>query len=219
MPRLLLPLLAILLLTSPAYAEAEYAGWWPDPYEVADEEEQAERRGHYELTAEQRRAIHDYLNRHADTNGDGVFNADDIEQFERTGDLELLRDSDLMGGYFGSGDEFIRDGVEHEVNGGRFLRGSRDRNDDAGQDNRLDLFGMRGFLTDAGTYSNPSEEVAGSHYLHWRRQVAGLLPGYIPPGDYSELLERFEREQQEEGQPREERQRPRYRDDDPNEWW
>lgn len=209
--------LATALLAGPAASAETRVSWWPDTYEVAKQQDRTKRQD--ELTPEQRRALHEYLNRHADTDGDGDFDADDIQQIERTGDLSMLADSDLMGGYFGSGDEFIRDGVEHEVNGGRYLRGARDRQpEDGDRVARLDLFGMRGFLSDEGTYTSPSEETASSHFSHWRMQVAQLLPGYIPPADYTELLERIEAEEQPEPEPAREH-RPRYSDDDPTVWW
>ncbi len=221
---LTLTCLSLICLGTYAQAEADYAGWWPVPYEVADEPETAGIDGSHEsLTPEQRRALHEYLAKHADRDGDGDFDADDIEQFERTGDLSLLGDSELMGGYFGSGDEFIRDGVENEVNGGRYLRGSMNRpvQRDEGDGERvakLDLFGMRGFLSDEGTYSNPSEEMASSQFSHWRMQVAQLLPGYIPPADYTELLQRIESESRPQPEAASDH-RPRYSDDDPTVWW
>ena len=225
MPRLLTSCLLLLLATTAIAAAAEdYDGWWPDPYEVAHEEQAAQpSSGHEDLTPEQRRAIHEYLAKHADRDGDGDFDADDIEQFERTGDISMLRDGDLMGGYFGSGDEFIRDGVEHEVNGGRYLRGSMDRapqheDEDGERVAKLDLFGMRGFLSDEGTYSNPSDELAGSQFIQLRMQVARIMPGYMPPADYSEMLRHIEEEQQAE-EPAQQRHQPVYEDDDPTVWW
>ncbi|MCB1185803.1 hypothetical protein KDL29_01440 [bacterium] len=222
-------LLVMLACSAAAHAADDYDGWWPDPYEVADEQQQAERSQRSdELTPEQRRALHEYLAKHADRDGDGDFDADDIQQFERTGELSMLRDGDLMGGYFGSGDEFIRDGVEHEVNGGRYLRDSmnheqrrdRDRAGDGERVAKLDLFGMRGFLSDEGTYSNPNEDAATSQFIHWRLQVAQLLPGYIPPADYTELLQKIESQELDAVKPKDEPKRqPRQDDNDPTVWW
>ena len=65
-------LLVMLACTVMAHAAADYDGWWPDPYEVADEQQQAERnQRNDELTPEQRRALHEYLAKHADRDGDG----------------------------------------------------------------------------------------------------------------------------------------------------
>ncbi|MCB1216068.1 hypothetical protein KDL44_01665 [bacterium] len=222
-------LLALLACGRLAHAATDYDGWWPDPYEVAEAQQRSESGTHRDdLTPEQRRALHEYLAKHADRDGDGDFDADDIQQFERTGELSMLRDGDLMGGYFGSGDEFIRDGVEHEVNGGRYLRDAMheapqrraEREGDGERVAKLDLFGMRGFLSDEGTYSNPNEDAATSQFIHWRLQVAQLLPGYIPPADYTELLDRIEREGQGSDRPQDEpRRRPSSDSDDPTVWW
>lgn len=199
----------------------------------------SESHNHTGVSAERYRAYLAYLAKHADTDGDGDFDANDIEQFERSGDLDLLRDADLMGGYFGSGDEFISDGVEDQVNGGRYLRdrggnakdkkhkddkkspraGMNERHSQEGQVAKLDLFGMRQFLSDADTYANPSEAAAALQYSHWRN-LGILLTGVMNSPDDLEAQHAHDR-QAASPKPQDEAPKQyklRYTRDDPTNW-
>jgi len=220
MPRLhfLFALLLVLATSLPLSASAQ-----EDADESAGTAADSATHNHTGVTAERYRAYRAYLARHADTDGDGDFDADDIEQFERSGDLSMLRDGDLMGGYFGSGDEFISDGVEHQVNGGRYLRSRHGSGMDerVNKDNRvarLDLFGMRGFLSDENTYASPGESVAGQQYSHWRN-LGILLTGVMnSPADLEASAHDLGNEAESlSDQPKQ--LKPIYEKDDPTVWW
>jgi hypothetical protein len=228
---ILVGLMLLCLLPQTAAAQNDEA--------TADEATVAsEPNNHMGVSAERYRAYIAYLAKHADTDGDGDFDANDIQQFERSGDLNLLRDPDLMGGYFGSGDEFISEGVEDQVNGGRYLRsrsgsdrdakkkddkspraGMNDRHSKDGQVAKLDLFGMRQFLSDADTYSSPSEAAAAQQYAHWRN-LGILLTGVINSPD--DLERQHKQESANRAVPPQDdapkQYKLRYTKDDPSNW-